>query len=163
MRPYMDKVMPEAWQAAEEYSAAVRHAAAAKGLEAQEAELISLRASQMNACAFCLDVHARRARAAGLTQQKLDMLPAWRESDLFTVREAAVLSIAEAATRLPPTEEGEADLEAARGVLGDETFAAAEWIAVTINTFNRISVLSRHPVRPRDADGAVITRGATRR
>ena len=57
---------------------------------------------------------------------------------------------------MPLGEDGEADLAAARGVLGDEVFAAAEWVALTINMFNRISILSEHPVRPRDADGNLI-------
>lgn len=48
------------------------------------------------------------------------------------------------------------DLSSARSVLGEDTFVAAEWVAVTIDTFNRISILSRHPVRPRDAEGKLI-------
>lgn len=75
---------------------------------------------------------------------------------LFTEREAAVLAITEAVTRMPLTVDTEAQLEAARVTLGDETFVAAEWVAVTINTFNRISILSQHPVRPRDVDGKII-------
>jgi AhpD family alkylhydroperoxidase len=150
MRPFMDKVMPEAWKAAETFATAVRDAAAGQGLTAQESELIKLRASQMNGCAFCLDLHSREARKAGLDQQKLDMLPAWRETDVFDEREKAILAVAEAATAFPLTEESSADLYGARTVLGEETFVAAEWVAVTINAFNRISVLSQHPVRRRD-------------
>lgn len=149
MRPYLDKVMPEAWEAAVTFAMAVGEQAALHGLTAQEMELIKLRASQMNGCLFCLDLHSRKARDAGISQQKLDVLPAWRESDLFDDREQAVLAVAEAATELPLSEESTADLFGARTVLGDEAFVAAEWIAVTINAFNRISILSQHPVRPR--------------
>ncbi|RWZ52542.1 carboxymuconolactone decarboxylase family protein [Labedella phragmitis] len=149
MRPYMDKVMPGAWKAAGTFAIAVGEEALRQGLSPQEMELIKLRASQMNGCVYCLDLHSRKARAAGLSQQKLDILPAWRETDLFDDREQAVLAIAEAATVLPLSEESKADLFGARTVLGDETFAAAEWIAVTINAFNRISILSGHPVHPR--------------
>ncbi|MGN7858956.1 carboxymuconolactone decarboxylase family protein [Microbacterium sp. 22303] len=156
MRPYLDKAIPDAWKAASEYSDAVARATAAHGLSTAEAEFIKVRASQINACAFCLDLHAREARGAGITQQKLDVLPAWRESDLFTEREKAMLAIAEAATRMPLGEEAEADLAAARGLLGDDVFAAAEWVALTINMFNRLSILSEHPVRPRDAEGNLI-------
>ncbi len=68
-----------------------------------------------------------------------------------------MLAIAEAATRMPLSEDGgEADLAAARSVLGDEIFAAAEWVALTINMFNRVSILSDHPVRPRDAEGSLV-------
>lgn len=156
MRPYLDKAFPEVWKAASAYSEAVSTAATQAGLTLVESEFIKVRASQLNACAFCLDLHAREARGAGITQQKLDLLPAWRESDLYGEREKAVLAIVEATTRLPLGEESTADLAAARAVLGDEVFAAAEWVALTINAFNRISILSDHPVRPRDADGAVI-------
>jgi len=156
MRPYLDKSVPEAWAAARAYSAVVAEAAARHGLSAQETEFIKVRASQLNACAFCLDLHSREALGAGIPQQKLDLLPAWRETKVYSAREVAVLAVAEAATLLPLTEEAKADLEAARGELGDDAFAAAEWIAVTINAFNRISILSEHPVRPRGKDGRLL-------
>lgn len=156
MRPYMDKVMPEVWQTAEDFSTLVREAGLRRGLTAQESELIKVRASQINGCAFCLDLHSRQARQAGLVQQQLDLLPSWRETSVFTAREAAVLAVTEAATKVPVTEETAADLEGARTVLGDEAFVAAEWVAVTINMFNRISILSEHPVRPRDAAGRIV-------
>lgn len=155
-RPFLDKVVPEAWRAVEAMSLTIREAAARRGLTAQESELIKLRASQLNGCVFCLDLHSRQARSAGLTQQILDLLPAWRESELFDSRQKAVLAVAEATTLFPLTESLEADLFSARVVLGDETYAAAAWVAVTINAFNRISVLSQHPVRPRDADGNLV-------
>lgn len=156
MRPYLDKASPEAWKAASAFSDAVAAAAARGGLTVVESEFIKVRASQLNACAFCLDLHAREARGAGITQQKLDLLPAWRESALYDAREKAVLAVAEAATIMPLSEESKADLAAARAVLGDEAFAAAEWVALTINMFNRLSILSEHPVRPRDAHGDLV-------
>lgn len=158
MRPYIDKVAPEAWKAASEYSAAVGREAERLGLSAQESEFIKYRASQLNGCAFCLDLHGRESRASGITQQKLDVLPAWRESSLYSERERAVLAVAEATTRTPLTEESQADLWGARRVLGDDAFVAAEWVAISINMFNRVSILSEHPVRQRDADGRPLTR-----
>ncbi|MFF2082785.1 carboxymuconolactone decarboxylase family protein [Nocardia sp. NPDC058176] len=156
MRPFVDKVMPEAWQAAAEFSAVIREAVLRRGLTAQEAELIKLRTSQINGCTYCMDLHAREARKAGITQQRLDLLPGWRDTELFDERQKAVLAVAEAAASLPLTEEADAELFGARTVLGDETFVAAEWVAIAINAFNRISILSRHPVRPRNAKGKVI-------
>lgn len=156
MRPFMDKAVPEAWQAATALSSAILSAAEQRGLSRQESELIKVRASQINGCAFCLDLHSREARQAGVLQQKLDLLPGWREARLFDERERAVLSVAEAATVLPLTEDSVADLTGARSLLGDETFVAAEWVAVAINAFNRISILSEHPVRPRDSDGRLV-------
>lgn len=156
MRPFLDKSAPELWKLAQSFSVQVGETAIAQGLDPQEAELIKVRASQLNGCAFCLDLHSRQARDAGVTPQKLDLLPAWRESSLFTERERAALAIAEASTQLPLSEDGQADLAGARNLLGDETFTAAEWVAVAINMFNRVSILSEHPVRPRDADGKLV-------
>jgi len=157
MRPYLDKAAPEVWKSISAYSAAVAEHAAESGLSLPETELIKVRASQMNACAYCVELHSREARTAGVPQQKLDLLPAWRETSLFDERETAVLAVAEAATRMPLSEESKADLWGARRVLGDAAFAAAEWVALTINTFNRVSILSEHPVRPRGDDGKVIS------
>jgi AhpD family alkylhydroperoxidase len=156
MRPYLDKAAPEIWKTAQAFSASVAAEAVRLGLTTVEAEYIKVRASQLNGCAFCLDLHCREARAAGIAQQKLDMLAAWRDSDLYTDRERAVLAVAEAATLLPLTEDARADLWGAHHLLGDDVFAAAEWVSVTINAFNRISILSEHAVRPRDAEGRLI-------
>ena len=123
------------------------------GLSSAEGEIIKIRVSQLNGCVFCLDLHSRQARKLGVPQQKLDLLPAWRESTLFSDREAALLAVAETATTLPLSEDSKADLLAARTTLGQETFISAEWVATTINIFNRISILSEHPVRARDAGG----------
>jgi AhpD family alkylhydroperoxidase len=155
-RPFMDKLVPEAWQAAGAFSSAIREAALQRGLSVQESELIKVRASQLNGCVFCLDLHSREAREAGIVQQKLDVLPGWRDADVFDERERAVLAVAEAATLLPVTESSAADLWGARSVLGDATFVAAEWVAAAINAFNRISILSEHPVSPRDAAGKLV-------
>ena len=149
MRPFLDKAAPQAWAAAEAFSAAVGAEALASGLSSGEAELIKVRASQINGCAYCLDLHSRQARQAGVSEQKLDLLPAWRETDIYDEREQAVLAIAEAATLLPLSEEASADLYGAQTLLGDDVFAAAEWVAIAINAFNRVSILSRHPVRAR--------------
>lgn len=157
MRPYLDKSAPDVWKSIGALSAEVKSHAERSGLSVRDTELVKMRASQLNACAFCLDVHARDARSAGIPTQKLDLLPAWRESALYDEREKALLAVAEAATRMPLTEEALADLEGARAVLGDEAFAAAEWVAVTINAFNRISILSNHPVRARGEDGKPLS------
>lgn len=156
MRPYLDKVMPEAWAAAQHFSNEIRAASFKYGLSVEEFELINVRASQLNGCAFCLDLHARQARQAGVPQQKLDLLSAWRETTAFSEREAAVLAIAEAATLMPLGEDAKADLAGARHLLGERVFVAAEWVAVSINAFNRVSILSQHPVRPRGADGNLV-------
>ncbi len=156
MSLFLDKIAPNVWADAQKFSLAVGEFALQHGLGPEELELIKVRASQINGCAYCLDLHTREARQVGVPQQKIDLLPAWRESALYAERETAVLAIAEAATQLPLSENSRADLAGARGLLGDEAFGAAEWVAAAINLFNRVSILSEHPVRARDADGKII-------
>jgi len=111
------------------------------GLEPALLELVRIRASQLNGCAFCLDMHHRDARAAGEDQRRLDVLSAWREvPDLFTAREAAALALTEAATRL--SEEGVPDPvwdDAAQHF--DENQLVHLLLAIaTINVWNRLAV-----------------------
>ena len=154
MLPLMDKVMPEVWQAAVAFSSAVREGATQWGLSAQESELIKVRASQINGCAFCLDLHSREARQSGIPQQSLDLLPAWRETEVFSERERAVLAVTEASTSLPLSAESVADLSSARPVGprrghlrgGGEGGGHDQHVQPDLH-------LSRHPVRPRDAAG----------
>lgn len=134
------------WKALNALALKVSAAAEAAGLERQTIELMNVRISQINRCSFCLDMHTRMAQDAGATAQRLAQLPAWRESSIFDVVERAVLSIAEVTTSLPGPDERRAALAAARDTLGDETFTAVEWAAVTMNAFNRVSILSGHPV-----------------
>ncbi|GHF20200.1 hypothetical protein GCM10014715_88470 [Streptomyces spiralis] len=74
-------------------------AAAAAGLDRTLVELVNLRVSQLNACAYCLNLHTRAALRAGETTQRLGVLAAWRDTELFTSRERAALALAEATTR----------------------------------------------------------------
>ena len=157
MRPYLDKASPTAWKALNALSLAVSAELELKGIGREEAELMYVRASQINGCAFCLDLHSRQARDAGVPQQKLDLLSAWRDTSIYSMREIALLLVTEAATALPVTDREHAELDDARGVLGDDVFVIAEWAAITINAFNRVSILSHHPVRPRGTDGKVLS------
>ncbi|WP_208317284.1 carboxymuconolactone decarboxylase family protein [Canibacter zhoujuaniae] len=148
-RPYIDKVTPAAWKSALAYNDAVYEAIQGHGISAAERELIMVRVSQLNGCAYCLEAHTTAAREAGLTSQQLDLLPAWRETNIYDERMKALLAVAEAGTRLPLTEDSLADLAGALQTLGTEAFAAAELLTATINMFNRVSILSGHPVRER--------------
>ncbi|MGO1166823.1 MAG: carboxymuconolactone decarboxylase family protein [Janibacter sp.] len=112
---------------------------------------MNVRISQLNGCAFCLDMHTRQAREAGATEQRIAQLPAWPDSAVFDQVECAVLDIAEVVTLIPERDERRERLASARDLLGDETFTAVEWAAVTMNAYNRISILSEHPVTPRPA------------
>jgi len=146
---YLDKAQPGIWKAYNQVAAQVRDAAAEAGLPRSVMELINVRVSQINGCAFCLDLHTRLAAAVGVSAQKLSLLPAWRETSLFSEQEQAALRIAEVITDLPRAEEREATIVDARRSVGDGPASVMLWAAVTINAFNRVSIASRHPVRAR--------------
>lgn len=145
---YLDKSDPTPWKALNALTLAVRKATDDAGLPRAVVELASVRISQINGCAYCLDLHGRLAVEAGVPERKLHVLPAWREAGLFTVLERAALDIAEAVTLLPDDEERLATLAKARAELGDARFSAMSWAAVTMNAFNRVSIVSRHKVLP---------------
>ncbi|MFJ4713560.1 carboxymuconolactone decarboxylase family protein [Streptomyces sp. NPDC088785] len=146
-RVFVDKQSPDAYQALVRAGEAVRATAAEAGLDRRLVELVNLRVSQLNGCAYCLNVHTRAALRAGETTQRLGVLAAWRDTEVFTGRERAALGLAEATTA--PADAGlqSAAYEEARRHLGDAEISAVIWVAITINAFNRVSVLSKHPVR----------------
>lgn len=146
-QPFLDKSNPDVWKALNGVSLAVRHATEGAGIAADELELLNVRVSQINGCSYCLDLHTKRALAAGVTPLKLAQLPAWPDSRVFTERESALLGLAESVTTLPDQEDRLTAQTIARGVLGEAAFTAAEWAAIAINAYNRVSILSAHPVR----------------
>jgi AhpD family alkylhydroperoxidase len=146
---FLDKSDPASWRALNGLALKVADAAQQAGVPRSVLELVNVRISQLNGCAFCLDLHVRLAREAGASEQQLAVLPAWRETTVFTPTERAALSIGEAATELPGHQHLQAEMSAARAVLTDAQYSALQWAAVTMNAFNRVSILSRHPVRPR--------------
>jgi AhpD family alkylhydroperoxidase len=148
-RFYLDKADPKSWKALNGFGLKVKAAAEAAGLDRRLLELVSVRISQINGCAYCLDMHTKLAVEAGETEQRLAVLPAWREAGIFSEMEQAALVVAEAATELPDEETRIADLDGARTLLTDGQFSALQWLAIAMNAYNRVSILSRHPVRPR--------------
>ncbi|GGW14158.1 alkyl hydroperoxide reductase AhpD [Streptomyces capoamus] len=146
-RIFVDKQSPKAYHALVQTSEAVRAVAAEAGLDRVLVELVNLRVSQLNGCAYCLHLHTRAALRAGDTAQRLGVLAAWRETDLFTPAERAALALAEAITAAADTAAQDTAWAAARDVLTEDQVSAVVWVAVTINAFNRVSIMSRHPVR----------------
>jgi AhpD family alkylhydroperoxidase len=133
------KVSPELYEAM-----TVLSTAASKDIDPELAELIKIRASQMNHCAFCLDMHTRDARKHGVSEQKLDVLAAWEEAgDLFTERERAALAIAEAITDLGDGHVSEEVYARAAAVFSERELGQVIAMAVTINAWNRINVTIR--------------------
>jgi AhpD family alkylhydroperoxidase len=121
-------------------------AAAAKDVEPEIGELIKIRASQINHCGFCLNMHLVDARKHGVSEQKLDVIPAWREAgDLFSEREKAALALAEAITDLAGGVPDDV-YERAAAVFDDRELAQVIAMAVTINAWNRINVTVRTAV-----------------
>jgi AhpD family alkylhydroperoxidase len=118
--------------------------AAAKDVDAELGELIKIRASQINHCAFCLDMHTRDARKHGVSGQKLDVLAAWEEAGgLFTERERAALALTEAITELGDGHVPDEVYERAAEVFSERELGQVIALAVTINAWNRINVTVR--------------------
>lgn len=117
-------------------------------------ELIKLRVSQINGCAFCLDVHAPKARKAGVSQQKLDVLAAWRESTAFSARERAALGWADSLTRIETSGAADADFAPLAEQFSEQEQVDLTLVITTMNAWNRFAVGFRvvHPVRPEGAD-----------
>ncbi|MEU3513940.1 carboxymuconolactone decarboxylase family protein [Streptomyces sp. NPDC006654] len=110
-------------------------------------ELVKIRASQINGCGFCLDMHTKDAAEAGETQQRLHMVGAWREATVFTEAERAALELAEQGTRIADAAGGVPDEvweNAAKHYTEDELLALVATIAL-INAYNRLNVVLQQP------------------
>jgi AhpD family alkylhydroperoxidase len=115
------------------------------GVEPLLAELVKLRASQINHCAFCLDMHYKDARALGETEERLYMLPAWREASVYSERERAALALTEAITELTDGYVPDDVYDAAAKVFDEKELATVIWLVAIINTWNRLNVTTRNP------------------
>ena len=113
------------------------------GVDARLRELIRIRASQLNGCAYCIDMHTKDARAVGETEQRLYALPAWRETPFFTDRERAALAFTESVTLLAAGHVPLADYDAVAAEFNPDEVAALVSLIVTINAWNAISVSTR--------------------
>lgn len=113
------------------------------GLEEKLLLLVELRVSQINGCAYCLDMHSKDLRAAGETEQRLYMLDAWRESPFYTERERAALAWAEAVTLITNGHVPDEVYEQARGQFRDEELVNLTLAVVAINGWNRLSISFR--------------------
>ncbi len=106
-------------------------------------ELVRIRASQLNGCAYCVDMHTRDARAAGETEQRLHAVSVWEEAPFFTDRERAALAFTESVTRLAATHVPDADYAAVAAEFSPEEVSALLSLIVAINAWNALSVASR--------------------
>ncbi|PQA73507.1 carboxymuconolactone decarboxylase family protein [Brucella oryzae] len=147
--PY--KLAPKIMQA----MIALEKAVSEAGLEYSLYELIRIRASQINGCAYCIHMHTRDARKAGETEERLYLVAAWRESPLFTPRERAALAWTEALTLLAQTRAPDEDFEALKAHFTDEEIVKLSMAINTINVWNRVAVGFR-TVHPVGAEAAAI-------
>lgn len=122
-------------------------------LEDSLMELVKIRASQINGCAFCLLMHTADARKHGLSEERIYLLDAWRESPLYSERERAALAWTEALTRVSETRAPDNDYHALKAQFTEEEQVTLTLLIVAINGWNRIQVGFRglHPIAQREA------------
>jgi AhpD family alkylhydroperoxidase len=132
---------------------AVEDQVKASGLEQSLIELVKTRASQINGCAFCINMHTADARKYGETEQRLYLLNAWRESPLYTERERAALRWTEALTLISETHAPDEDYEAMRAQFSETEAVNLTVLIGAINAWNRVAIGFRavHPVAKKAA------------
>jgi AhpD family alkylhydroperoxidase len=136
--------IPAAFKAFHTAATEVEKAAVAAGLDQKVLELIKIRASQMNACAYCLDMHTADSLKLGEDIRRLNLLAAWRETDLYDEQERAALELTETITRLSETRDVPDEVyELATKVFTEAQYQAVVWLVMIINGYNRLAVPGR--------------------
>jgi AhpD family alkylhydroperoxidase len=136
VRVAADKLAPAAMRA----MGALEEATRRSPLEPILKELVRARASQINGCAYCVEMHTKDALEAGETQRRLFLLPAWRETGLFTARERAALELTEAVTRLSEAPVSDEVWAGAAAQFEETELAELVWLITAINAWNRVNV-----------------------
>jgi AhpD family alkylhydroperoxidase len=144
MKPRVDftKMLPNVMQALNPIAKYVNNS----GLDHRLLELVKMRTSQLNGCAYCLDMHAKDARAAGETEQRLYLLDAWREAPLYTERERAALEWTEAVTRVADGHVSDEVFAVAREQFSEEELVNLTIAVIATNGYNRINIAFRPEV-----------------
>jgi AhpD family alkylhydroperoxidase len=129
------------------YLASANKVVADSAVPAATQELIKLRASQINGCAVCADMHTKEAAAAGVTQLRLNLVAVWREATVFTEAERAALELTEQGTRIADAATGVTDEAWANATkhYDDDQIAALVSLIAEINAWNRLNVITRQP------------------
>ena len=142
MRIDCDAVLPEATRALRELD----HVAGGSGLEPRLLELVRLRASQLNNCAYCLDMHSKDARALGEDEQRLHLLAAWRDAQVYTARERTALEWCEALTLLPERGASHEAYFPLKAEFNQREIVALTLAITAINAWNRFALGFEWPV-----------------
>lgn len=116
------------------------------GLDVGFSHLLKLRASQINQCAFCVRMHTQDAIKAGESMDRIALISAWRESEYFTEKERAALILIEEITLIANQHFPDSVYEQAAQHLSSDEITAIEWVAIVINTWNRIAISSQYKV-----------------
>lgn len=141
-RIQIDQVQPQAYQAVYALEKFLKQS----DLTQTHKELIKLRASQINGCAFCIDMHSRDALNNGATAQRLFLLSAWRETDLFSDEEKILLQVTEEVTLIHRQGLSDETYQRAIELLGERYLAQVIMAVATINVWNRIAVSTHKPI-----------------
>ncbi|QPB20155.1 carboxymuconolactone decarboxylase family protein [Rhizobium sp. 007] len=138
------KASPEAYKAV----AALEQYVQSSGLERRFIHLIKLRASQINGCAYCVDMHVKEARHDGLGEQWINLICTWKESPVYDAKERALLGWVDAVTKIAETGAPDADFEALKAHFSEEEVTKITVAIGTINVWNRLAVgfRSQHPI-----------------
>ena len=142
-----------------DFSMAVSGASIEKALS----HLIDIRVSQLNGCAFCLDMHVKEAKIHGERELRVHHLAIWHESPLFSERERAALTWAELLTRIPPQGVSDADYQAARAVFSEQELTDLTFRVMAINGWNRVNVAFRNVPGSYDGAFGLVCQLASRR
>ncbi len=144
MKPRIDyrKAAPDAFRAMLDLEAGVHRG----GLEKSLIELVKMRASQINGCGYCLDMHSKDARAAGETEQRLYVLPAWREAPFYSARERAALAWTEAVTQVSTNDLPDELYAQVREEFDEKSLVELTLAIIAINGWNRMAIAFRADV-----------------
>lgn len=135
----LKKLAPEAYEA----MLGLEKYLAQSGLDKKLYELIKLRASQINGCAYCINMHTRDALKLGETAQRLFLLDAWRETELYSDKERAVLALTESMTLIANNQVPDNIYQEAANILSEKELSAVIMAVVAINGWNRIAITTR--------------------
>ena len=137
---------PAAYKTLIALSAEVESAAAAAGLDPLLVELVKIRTSQINGCAFCLRMHTRQALKLGENPDRIAVLPAWEETGYFSEIDRAALRLTEAITLVSDGHVSDEDYDTAAAELTPDQISAVTWLVTVMNAFNRVAITSRYSV-----------------
>ncbi len=141
------KLAPDFAKQLQAFSATLEHSTINKEM----GHLIDIRASQLNGCAFCLDMHVKEAKISGERELRVHHIAVWRESPLFSARERAVLEWTEAVTQLPPHGVSDEIYNAVREQLSEQELAELTFRIIAINSWNRLAIPFRNVPGSMDA------------